>query len=308
MTDKENSQETCPICGCIHFKVVRSNEWPDASYEVECRICGTYHCEKRFLYQSEPDSEKNHLLSAVVRESWEKRKTPLRVDFTTAVDLVKGREVSRLNDKILLLLRRLEKNTEYFGQRVCVNFKHDYPIAYCKNEKEFRSLFELLEERKLIIDSAPNGFCSLSAEAHEFLDQNRPTLNDSPMAFVAMWFDDSVEEIYDTAISPAINSCGYDCKRIDYVEHNQKIDDLIINYLKECRFVVADFTGHRPSVYFEAGYALALGKPVIWLCHEDHIEDCHFDTRQYNHIVWKDPEELREKLERRILAVVGRRG
>ena len=36
-----------------------------------------------------------------------------------------------------------------------------------------------------------------------------------------------------------------------------------------------------------------------------HLEFIHFDTRQYNHIVWKNPVELREKLEKRIGAVVG---
>jgi len=37
----------------------------------------------------------------------------------------------------------------------------------------------------------------------------------------------------------------------------------------ECRFIVADFTGQRGGVYFEAGYALGLRKPVIWTCKRD---------------------------------------
>jgi nucleoside 2-deoxyribosyltransferase len=67
---------------------------------------------------------------------------------------------------------------------------------------------------------------------------------------------------------------------------------------------VADFTGHRGGVYYEAGFALGLGRPVIWTCHKDHLTQAHFDTRQYNHIEWSDSRELRERLRNRILATI----
>ena len=35
------------------------------------------------------------------------------------------------------------------------------------------------------------------------------------------------------------------------------------------------------------------------------LEKIHFDTRQYNHIVWKEPTELRDRLITRIAAVIG---
>lgn len=70
------------------------------------------------------------------------------------------------------------------------------------------------------------------------------------------------------------------------------------------RRVVADFTGHRGGVYFEASFALGLGIPVIWTCCEDQIGTAYFDTRQYSHVVWKSPGDLREKLKYRILATV----
>ncbi len=37
------------------------------------------------------------------------------------------------------------------------------------------------------------------------------------------------------------------------------------------RFMIADFTGHRGGVYFEAGFAHGLGIPVIWTCREDQL-------------------------------------
>ncbi len=45
---------------------------------------------------------------------------------------------------------------------------------------------------------------------------------------------------------------------------------------------------------------MGLGRPVIFTCRNDELNQAHFDTRQYNHIAWDTPAELREKLKRRI--------
>ncbi len=59
-------------------------------------------------------------------------------------------------------------------------------------------------------------------------------------------------------------------------------------------------------VYFEGGYAMGMGLPVIWTCHKDHIKTAHFDTNHLNHIVWDDVGEFRTSLANRILATIGR--
>jgi len=128
-------------------------------------------------------------------------------------------------------------------------------------------------------------------------------------AFVAMWFDESMAEAYELGIEPAVRECGYRPLRIDQKEHVNKIDDEIIAEIRRSRFLIADFTSYenRPcgGVYFEAGFALALEKPVIWSCRADLIDQVHFDTRQFNHIVWKTPTELKTKLVNRIGAILG---
>jgi nucleoside 2-deoxyribosyltransferase len=123
-------------------------------------------------------------------------------------------------------------------------------------------------------------------------------------AFVAMSFDKSLRPAYDQGIEPALVETGYDPFRVDLSQHNGKVDDFIIAELKRSGPVVADFTGHRGGVYFECGYAMGRGTSVIWCCREDDIAQAHFDTRQYNHIVWTDPAELRARLVDRIRATV----
>ena len=118
-----------------------------------------------------------------------------------------------------------------------------------------------------------------------------------------------MEPVWREGMEPAIRDTGYEPLRIDLKEHTNKIDDEIIAQIRRSRFVVADFThgekGARGSVYYEAGFAHGLNIPVIFTCRKNMLGGIHFDTRQYPHIVWEKPEELREQLAKRISAVIG---
>ena len=131
----------------------------------------------------------------------------------------------------------------------------------------------------------------------------------SNQVFVAMWFDQSMENSYEVGIAPAIRGTGYEPLRIDRKEHNNKIDDQIFAEIERSRFLVADFTqgdaGARDGVYFEAGFAKGRNIPVIFTCRKDAICKVHFDTRQYNHIIWETPEDLMNRLFQRISETQG---
>jgi hypothetical protein len=131
------------------------------------------------------------------------------------------------------------------------------------------------------------------------------TYTASTQGFVAMWFDDQMKSAWEQGLSPAIIDAGYLPQRIDSKEHNNKICDEIIAEIRKSRFLVADYTGHRGGVYYEAGYALGRDIPVILTCRSCHMKDLRFDVRQYNCIDWKTPEELNRRLRARIEAVVG---
>ncbi len=126
-------------------------------------------------------------------------------------------------------------------------------------------------------------------------------------AFVAMWFDSTTEHLWMNAIEPGITDAGYKPVRIDKTEHNNKIDDEILASIRRCKFIVADFTGQRGGVYFEAGFALGLNMRVIWLCRKEDLSNVHFDVRQRNFICWQDGmwDELRTALTNRIVGDLG---
>jgi hypothetical protein len=126
---------------------------------------------------------------------------------------------------------------------------------------------------------------------------------DPSRVFVAMAFSKSLESAYSDGIFPAIEmDCKLKAVRIDKIPHSDKICDRVLGEIRTCRLLVADFTYHRQSVYFEAGFALALGRTVIWTCRRGDRKGCGFDTRQYKHIEWDAPAELRERLAEHIKA------
>ena len=133
---------------------------------------------------------------------------------------------------------------------------------------------------------------------------------DSSQAFVAMWFDPQMDDAYDNGIKLAIKDAGYKPLRIDRQPDVNKIDDEIIAGIRKSRFLVADFTqgedGARGAVYFEAGFASGLGLRFIYTCRKDKVKELAFDTRQYNHIIWERPEDLRTSLKNRIEAWIGK--
>jgi len=125
-------------------------------------------------------------------------------------------------------------------------------------------------------------------------------------AFVAMWFHESMNDYYKNGIKKAIEDAGYVPVRIDMQDFNDKICDEIIAEIRRTKFLVADFSDMRSGVFFEAGFAKGLGREVIFTVRKADVDKLkeHFDTRQYNHIVYDAPEDLYKKLYNRMCATI----
>ena len=125
----------------------------------------------------------------------------------------------------------------------------------------------------------------------------------SNRCFIAMSFSDSQKNTRD-AIKLAINNCDFKPILIDeqHIDSDVTINDALIAEIKKSKFIVADFSEHKHGVYFEAGFALGLRKPVIYLCNKEDFDDTHFDTNHYPHIIYKSLDELTKKLQTKIEA------
>ena len=120
-----------------------------------------------------------------------------------------------------------------------------------------------------------------------------------------MSFAPEMTAAWEIGIRPAIERAQYRPMRIDAQPTIDRIDVQIMAEIRRSHLVVADVTLQRPGVYFEAGYAIGLGIPVYWCVRRDELEKVHFDTRQYNHIVWESPDDLQAKLYDFIYAISG---
>ena len=153
--------------------------------------------------------------------------------------------------------------------------------------------------------------CRVTVDGYDEVERLK-TVRKPDQCFVALWFNQETDALYDNGIAPAVVAAGYKPTRIDR-ETNfiGKIDDQIIAEIRQSRFVIADFThdesGARGSVYYEAGFAHGLDIPVLFTCRDDQIGELHFDTNHFLHLSWSAdaPEKLMEPLKNRITANIG---
>ncbi len=120
-----------------------------------------------------------------------------------------------------------------------------------------------------------------------------------PYVFVLMPFAVEFEDIYAMAIKPACEAAGAYCERVDEQIFQDSILQRIYNQIAKADVLIADLSGRNPNVFYETGYAHALGKRVVLLT--QHSEDIPFDLKHYQHIVYGGKlTTLKSELERRI--------
>jgi nucleoside 2-deoxyribosyltransferase len=175
-----------------------------------------------------------------------------------------------------------------------------------------KGYFQSVEECYFYIDALTKlDFIQLFPDKHRtFVCKLRITLNGlikatelisegikSVNCFLAMAFEESTNPSRE-AIKRALKITGFKWIVIDeeHLASDKTIPDGIIAGIKNSHFCIADFSLHRHGVYFESGYALGLGKQVIYLCQESEFEKAHFDIKQLQHIIYKSPEDLEKKL------------
>ena len=125
----------------------------------------------------------------------------------------------------------------------------------------------------------------------------------SKTVFVGQAFNFEMQTIYKEVFEKAIKDVHLNPIIISEEEPDEPVDVEALNQIRQCRFMICDLTHARPSVYFEAGYAIAIGIKVLFTAREDHNSDhpkfdaqnnkIHFDLRN-RQITWWKPDNLSE--------------
>jgi hypothetical protein len=299
----------CEICG--HGPVSRrslAGEQRDAD-EVNCPVCGKYRLDNLLAMDIAAGGlgQRRHWLSGVLRNASDEGVVHFVENGNLDSLLASARSPATPLDVLEPILDRAARRTPTFADRFALRHV-DYAKFFLRTPDELKATLEFLArlgwiEPLIEIDNS-RWESRLTVEGWRHLQSVRDSLPDSRLAFVAMSFDSSLNDAWLHGIKPALDETGYSAFRVDAHEHNGRIDDVIMSQLRRSGLIVADFTGHRGGVYFEAGFGLGRGIPVIWTARTDAIAGSHFDTRQYNHIVWDTPNDLRKKLQTRIEATL----
>lgn len=99
-----------------------------------------------------------------------------------------------------------------------------------------------------------------------------------------MPFDLKFNDIYKFGIKGAADDVGAYAERVDEQIFSGGILDRIFNQISKADVIVADMTGRNPNVFYEVGYAHALGKVVLLLT--QNTDDIPFDLKHRPHTVY----------------------
>ena len=300
----------CPLCkneGAHYEEVgdrnIDRNLWGKS---WECEYCGHFVTHESVICEIEEDyDDQRHRITAAIRHhSSPDRPVSIMSDeeLRRLVECVPSQvSIFEQLDRLLLVIA---DRTTMFGDKVPL-LATDYPLVFARDNEELGRLAGALAELTRVEIPLAYHEVVLTLTGWERVEELRQSLPDSRRVFVAMSFRDDLTALYENGIKLGVEDSRYfQAFRVDSEQHNQKIDDKIVADIRRSALVVADVTHQSQGVYYEAGYAAGLGRQVIWMCRENEIKKAHFDTRQFNHILWNTPEEAREKLNDRIVATV----
>lgn len=303
---------SCPVCALDSQRLIAERDYGDR-LTFECERCG------RFTIAGTAEVVAQRAGKSPQLAAWIRERNLLGVEvpiLTTPLvkEIIENAPNLTPLEKQQKLMKAVSLRTEHPGREVLLMPDLDWPLAWAANEVEFQFYIAALVDRGLLAINNPKTRSLddplypmvITAAGWDYLDAEKVIGSPSIQAFVAMSFEESLLPIFNDGISPAVESAGYRPYRVDQVPHLERIDAKIIAAIRESHFVIADVTHQRPGVYYEAGFAQGLGLPVVWSVRKDELEKIHFDTRQFNHIVWESEQDLRSQLENFIVATIGR--
>jgi hypothetical protein len=139
---------------------------------------------------------------------------------------------------------------------------------------------------------------SLTMGGWQKYEELQRSVKNSRKAFVAMEFQKEgsdqnyffQETLFDKYLVPAVKETGYDLANALRSEPTAgNLHARLEVEIRASRFVVAELSHHNNGAYWEAGFARALDKPVIYMYNRTigGSQTPHFDVGSDHYILWE---------------------
>ena len=258
--------QICRICGLPDGVDVKSSD-DNECWMVRCPTCGDFTITQSVI-DSGLHQTIRHKFSAWTRAKKESGQAAPLISQDTFDAIVSSFPNYSIADKQRLLIQTLAEQTSHPGESVYLNYRSLWPRVWASGSDEVYNLANALHDRRLIAFTQKSGdqtidHCQITPAGWGYLDKIENRTLDSSQTFVAMRFDPSMDSAWIDGIKPALERAGYMPYRVDNdVSHLGRIDARIEMEIKRSRFLVADVTGGRQGVYYEAGYAMGYLSPM----------------------------------------------
>ncbi len=321
----------CKFCG----REARIYNQPNWEYYYDCPSCGNYFIknpERGTLREYKQNKVKSYLFYhksdlrpyIISKELYNKMDRHDFVDiYNLTPEMVENWYPKTFAQKVDLILCKLGEVAPYEGAFVNT-MDIIYDLFFCveidnkSKDVQAEYIFKFLKENGYIIGSMIE--MQLTPKAYERIYELHKEQVNNKNIFVSMAFNNGTKSTRE-AIRQGILNAGYSPEFIDEIIHNHQIMPEMFRLIRESRLLILEISDPNYGAYYEAGYALGLGKEVIICCKEEVFtrkyetdEDKkyekymkpHFDIAQKQILVWKDEEDLIKKLPEWIKAVDGR--
>lgn len=332
----------CPICERNNI-TINCNSINDAVYYYDCPDCGQYFAPSNIWHFKEPilsnyniSKLRNYLFynrtdnRAVLlnAEDYSKYITDEFVEvYNLTPEMVETWYPKSFVDKINKILLWLANKSRYMGDEITVKIEEICLLFFMYNKlelnsvsrewgNEFRFTLKFLLQNALIGNQNVEHLKTITETlilhrsitfvlteiAWRRIYELQINQSDNKNVFVAMKFGAETLALREK-IKEGLE--GYNVRIMDEIEHNHQIVPEMLFEIRNSKFVIAELSNHNNGAYYEAGYALGLGKEVIHICQKSELSNgLHFDVAQVNTIIYENIDEIPAKLQKRIRATI----
>jgi hypothetical protein len=260
---------------CLNCKTRSTWTSEGSASGVCCPRCGEYRRAAKGDYDPLTDTEKVKVAGWIRAQNAAGIVPFIDLDCLSRLKTIK---LPRLKERSRRALQAIAKKYPSYSQLTEFRvFEQDLELralTYSASKEEVMLLVNMLIEQDFLY--APKNTTTNRPSAAQITvkgiveaEELGSAVSGSLKAFVAMSFDKKLDEAWSNGFYPAVKAAGYEPLRIDDKDYIGGVTDEIMAELRRSRFVIADYTGQKNGVYFEAGFALGLNLFVIPTCQAD---------------------------------------